>query len=343
MGRANRPSRHRKRHRLRIAAILGVKDEVELIEGTIAHLRAIGVELIVVWDVNSTDGTQDILERCRSEADFWIYHFSDDDPELSSYHGPADDSIRRVERAGFDWVIFLDADEYWLPASGSLKDCAAFAGSDEVTVDRFNVPLIAGEKLVLPACFKPGAYGKLPMVVEPIPDFRNYMRENPETSWIRGVPAHKVAARPACIKEISEAMHYIVPFDDATLRRSRAGDIVIAHVPFSSRERFRRKIENVRKVFATYGAVIPDGTAWHWKRWLEVVDRDGIDREFERNIFDPSMIAELRAQGIIRSAAEVLGLPAPADASAADAGPGGGLPLGIFQRIGALLGRHRRA
>ena len=61
MGRANRPSRHRKRHRLRIAAILGVKDEVELIEGTIAHLRAIGVELIVVWDVNSTDGTQDIL------------------------------------------------------------------------------------------------------------------------------------------------------------------------------------------------------------------------------------------------------------------------------------------
>ena len=36
-------------------------------------------------------------------------------------------------------MIFLDADEFWLPASGSLKDCEALQAADVVTVERYNV------------------------------------------------------------------------------------------------------------------------------------------------------------------------------------------------------------
>ena len=46
----------------RIAAYLGVKDEVELIEPCIAHLRSIGVEHIMACDMSSTDGTAEVLE-----------------------------------------------------------------------------------------------------------------------------------------------------------------------------------------------------------------------------------------------------------------------------------------
>ena len=42
---------------MRIAANLSVKDEVELIETTIAHLHAIGVDVIVACDMGSTDGS----------------------------------------------------------------------------------------------------------------------------------------------------------------------------------------------------------------------------------------------------------------------------------------------
>ena len=49
-----------------IAAVLGVKDEVELVAASIAHLRRIGVEQIIVSDYGSTDGTLDVLEaQCR--------------------------------------------------------------------------------------------------------------------------------------------------------------------------------------------------------------------------------------------------------------------------------------
>jgi len=50
-----------------IAAFLGVKDEVELIERSILHLRAIGVDKIIVCDMVSTDSTLEILEKYLSE------------------------------------------------------------------------------------------------------------------------------------------------------------------------------------------------------------------------------------------------------------------------------------
>lgn len=56
---------------LRIAAYLGVKDEVELIERSIDHLRAIGVDYIMACDMSSTDGTAELLEKYRA-PDFSI-------------------------------------------------------------------------------------------------------------------------------------------------------------------------------------------------------------------------------------------------------------------------------
>jgi glycosyltransferase involved in cell wall biosynthesis len=51
----------------RIAAFLGVKNEVEIIEQSIAHLRSIGVDHIMVCDMSSTDGTAEILQKYRSD------------------------------------------------------------------------------------------------------------------------------------------------------------------------------------------------------------------------------------------------------------------------------------
>ena len=57
-----------------IAAILGVKDEVELIEASITHLRQIGVDYITVSDYGSTDGTLDVLEALRRAGDVSVLH-----------------------------------------------------------------------------------------------------------------------------------------------------------------------------------------------------------------------------------------------------------------------------
>ena len=112
----------------RIAAYLGVKDEAELIEATIAHLRAISVDHIVACDMGSTDGTWELLERYRSKDDFWLVQLDDHEP---GYFENWDRTVAdQVKQTGADWAIFLDADEYWIPASGSLKACAALGTAD---------------------------------------------------------------------------------------------------------------------------------------------------------------------------------------------------------------------
>src|SRR6266404_8843647 len=102
---------------MKIAAHLGVKDEVDLIERAIVHLRAIGVDTIVVCDMCSTDGTFEVLERYRSN-EFEIIQLSNRTPTktwlLQNY-----ELIKAVDA---DWILLLDADEFWLPSSGSLKD-----------------------------------------------------------------------------------------------------------------------------------------------------------------------------------------------------------------------------
>ena len=62
---------------MRIAAHLGVKDEIEILEDAIAHLRSIGVDHIVAVDGYSTDGTADILAQHQNKDDFWFVQLDD--------------------------------------------------------------------------------------------------------------------------------------------------------------------------------------------------------------------------------------------------------------------------
>jgi hypothetical protein len=158
----------------RIAAFLGVKDEVELFDQSIAHLRAIGVDYIMACDMSSTDGTAEILEKYRSD-DFSILTLTD--AALSDEAAPDDtwfsQNLKRYTNATADWVIFLDADEFWLPASGSLKDCEAFSVADVLTVERFNVPLGPNGPL-MPQDLGPKNYGDILLVIEAIPDLHQW-------------------------------------------------------------------------------------------------------------------------------------------------------------------------
>jgi len=287
---------------LRIAAHLGVKDEIDLVEKTIAHLRAIGVDLIIAVDSYSTDGTADVLDAYRSD-DFWFIQMSDLEPD-----GPDKAWLRKnlelVQKADADWVIFLDADEYWIPASGSLRDCSALTNSDLLSVDRFNIVLGAHGPMV-PVELIPERYEELLLFVEPIPDFRTHLQANPDTPWIRGVPVPKVMVRPQLICAISDGMHDAVAAPDVALRRRKPSDLLITHLPFTTRARFRRKVDNVRNVIAAHDEYFGKHLAWHWRNWLALAEQGRIDEEFDRQRLSVEAIAEFRVSGVIRSAAEV--------------------------------------
>ena len=285
-----------------IVAVLTVKDEVELLERSISHLRAVGVEQIVAFDAGSTDGSLQILEQHHDPPRFHLLHQPDLDPDAEAWGRR---SVEAARASGADWAIFLDADEFWIPASGRLSDSLALASADAVRVPRFNVPLTSdGPRL--PRDLGPEHLDELLLICQPIPEFRRHLEEHPETPWIRGVPVPKLMVRPERAERLDEGAHGFVPRDGRPLRRLEATEVLIAHVPFTDLRRFSRKVANVRRVFSVHDAYFGTRLAWHWRRWLALESDEAIAAEFQRQSFDPETLAQLRAAGVVKSAAELL-------------------------------------
>jgi hypothetical protein len=108
---------------MKVVLTLTSRNEADLIDANLAfHLNA-GVDFVLVTDNDSTDGTTDVLERyARDGVLRWT---SAADPEFSQI-----ESVQRMAREGAtklsaDWVVNSDADEFWWPRGGTLKDVFA--------------------------------------------------------------------------------------------------------------------------------------------------------------------------------------------------------------------------
>jgi glycosyl transferase family 2 len=99
---------------------LMVRDEADIIERQIDFHRAAGVDFFVVTDHESRDGTSEILQRYAEEG--ILYRI----PVVSPAKRQAEWVTRMARLAatdfGADWVINSDADEFWWPWGGNLKE-----------------------------------------------------------------------------------------------------------------------------------------------------------------------------------------------------------------------------
>jgi glycosyltransferase involved in cell wall biosynthesis len=285
---------------MRIGAILSVKDEVELIEQAILHLRAIGVDRIIACDMGSTDGTYELMARYRSDGDFWLTRLSDQLQDNFETWSRVVIALARSARV--DWVLYLDADEFWLPASGTMKLCQGLAEVDLWTVPRFNVPAGADGAL-FPVHATPDRYRDIPLIVEPP---AQAAPTGPEMPWIMDQPEDKVLVRPEMMEAVSWGGHDIIPPAPLRLRRTVARDVLIAHLPFTTKARFSRKIDNIRKIFATHDKAFGAAMAFHWRRWLDLQDQGLLETEVDASLFTPASLTRLRAEGRLSDAASML-------------------------------------
>ena len=285
---------------IRIAAVLGVKDEAELIETTVTHLRDIGVDTIIACDMGSTDGTLAVLEQYSSGDDFLILQLN----EQTTTEEWSRASLELARKANVDWVVFVDADEYLLPATGQLRDCEALVDADVLVIDAFNVP-VGPRGPLMPNRLDPDNYDEVTLIVDGFPASRSYFLENPTAPLIRMMWPPKVMVRPELIVRMTDGAHSVVPVEGASLRSVRPADLLIAHLPFSTRSRFARKIDNIRRVFEIHGEYMGPDLGWHWRRWLDLADRGRLGEEFDRNVFDAEMIAMLRVDGAVNTARQV--------------------------------------
>jgi hypothetical protein len=107
---------------MRLVQTLVVRDEVDIIDAQIAYHLNAGVDFVIATDHDSEDGTTEILESYERRGYL----------RLIRERGEVRESDWRTRMAraaateqGADWVINTDADEFWVPRFGTLKDMLA--------------------------------------------------------------------------------------------------------------------------------------------------------------------------------------------------------------------------
>lgn len=284
---------------MKIGAFVGVWNEVELIEQCILHLRNIGVDQILVCDMYSTDGTAEILAGFSSESLTVVKIGIQVPGEI--FLEKCEQAVKRMDA---DWVLFIDADEFILPLTGNIRDCPRLMDADLISLRSYNV-VCTSRGPHFPDDISPARYGDVDLIVRDSSNFREQLSSDQPLPIIRMVWPPKVMARRAEVNKMIDGNHDIVPVNP-NLRRANATDLLIAHLPITTRKRFMRKMQGIRETFVHHDKYFGGDKAWHWRYLLGLQDRGEIDREFERSVFSDDQLSELRCTDIVKTAADMI-------------------------------------
>lgn len=103
-----------------IWAVTMVKDEVDVIAATVAHLFRQGIDHVLVADNGSSDGTLELLRELAA-SDPRVHVAIDREPAYYQSEKMTQLALAAV-RSGADWIVPFDADEFWFAAGRTVGE-----------------------------------------------------------------------------------------------------------------------------------------------------------------------------------------------------------------------------
>ena len=104
---------------MKIVMTLLVRNEEDILDAHLSFHRAAGVDLVLAIDNGSCDTSTEILESYASDG---YVELTRDDGKLDQAEWVTGLARRAATEFGADWVINSDADEFYWPRGGTLKE-----------------------------------------------------------------------------------------------------------------------------------------------------------------------------------------------------------------------------
>src|SRR5215211_3884954 len=126
-----------------------VRDEADIIEDNLRFHLAQGLDFFVIVDTGSVDGTLEILERYEEAGLVRLERTTGGIHDMK--RGGEEEITRMAVEMGADWIVHNDADEFWWPADGNLKQ------TFEAIPEEFGMVLAPRTEFVMRSCKRPFA------------------------------------------------------------------------------------------------------------------------------------------------------------------------------------------
>jgi len=278
-----------------------VRDEADVIEAQLAfHLNA-GVDFVIATDHRSADGTTEILESFARQGVLHLIREHDERMSGGDWRSRMADLASDEYRA--DWVFSADADEFWWPRGGSLRDVLG------------AVPSRYGVVRAVSRHFAPrpddGTHFAERMVARVSPYSSRTRLDDPFHSWI------KVAHRGCPGLEVHFGSHDVEGGGLLTLRGWHP--IEVLHYPLRSPEQARRKYLALGQ-----GRAYPGEAGVHVERAREEIETGRWEQVYagyvvndatlEHGLAEGGLVRDTRLRDALRELCGVAPLP-PAGAS----------------------------
>jgi hypothetical protein len=266
------------------------RDEADVIDAQIAYHLNAGVDFVIATDNNSRDGTAEIFEAYAREGCLHLIR----EPAEGLRQGEWVTRMARLAASQFDadWVINADADEFWWPRGGSLKEVL------------FAVPRRYGVVNAFWRCFVPR------------PDDGDFFAERMTIRLSQQAPINDPSSVYRPVTKIAHRAH-----PDVVVGRGNHGlvhspfvvlttwyPIEVLHFPLRSRAQWLHKVQLQGEAFTKH--IERAGTGYHLSAYSAL--RGGrIDQQFEsllvpddaveRGLGDGTLAVDARLRDALRS------------------------------------------
>src|SRR5918998_620419 len=272
-GRIHAPRPGRRIETLLVYGISMIRNEADLVRLNMLYNSAVGIEHRLIVDNGSTDGTDRALKKL-SRQDPRVRWTRDEGPyRQGEIHT---ELAREAYKEGADWVVQIDADEFWFVPKGDLMSILARSSAGVLRAKVLNYIQRRGQKESSPDAL----LHMTRRAAEPVGKGAQDLVEAGRLGFVEKLYPRKCLSRPTAEIRIEAGNHKVY---DAGGPSENTNEIFCLHAPIRSRSALE---ERVRTAARPAAAGRKPGQGRYRRMLGSLQDDSAIEQEWAANSYE---------------------------------------------------------